>query len=113
MRLELARGSLAVEATRPWLTRTPAEHAAWLCRTADGWADHVCRQSVLEARAIVRARLGLAFPDLELPGYPGQEQLDPVHPLRQAERRERDALSPPAPPYRPRHAVPQLDGSGW
>lgn len=37
----------------------------------------------MEARSIVRAGLGLRFPDLVLPGFDGDGQQDPVHPLHQ------------------------------
>jgi hypothetical protein len=55
----------------------------------------------LEARAIVRAGIGLAFPDLVLPGFPGDDQRDPAHPLHQLEYFERARLMQEHPELRP------------
>jgi hypothetical protein len=64
----------------------------------------------LEARAIVRAGIGLAFPDLVLPGFPGDDQRDPVHPLHTAEYFERLRLMRERPELRPPPAPRDPDG---
>lgn len=62
----------------------------------------------LMARGMVRAGVSLAFPDLVLPGFPGDDLRDPVHPLHFHTHQEKRALGwRPTPPYRPRHAKPE------